>query len=185
MSLKHAILAAISSKPRTGYDLGKKIDGSIGFFWSATHQQIYKELKDLELEGWVTYRDIHQTEKPDKKIYRITTQGLKALKTWIREETVLPPTKDSLLIKIFAGKLVEPQILIEVLATQTRMRANRLKRYLEIEKEHFSKIDVLPEELQFQYLTLRRGIISERSWLDWAEETRSFLERRKSLMTTV
>ena len=41
MALEHAILVSLSERPASGLDLTRRFDRSIGFFWSATHQQIY------------------------------------------------------------------------------------------------------------------------------------------------
>src|SRR5580698_652678 len=101
MSLKHAILAALSSKPQTGYELGRKVEGSFGFFWAATHQQIYRELAALEDQKLVTHKDVRQTERPDKKVYRITRGGSKELGSWIAAASEPVPVKDPLLIKLF------------------------------------------------------------------------------------
>lgn len=40
MALEHAILVALAERSATGYDLARRFDRSIGFFWRATHQQI-------------------------------------------------------------------------------------------------------------------------------------------------
>ena len=44
MALEHAILVSLSERPASGLDLTRRFDRSIGFFWSATHQQIYRVL---------------------------------------------------------------------------------------------------------------------------------------------
>lgn len=175
MSLRYALLAALASKPRTGYELSRKVEGSIGFFWNATHQQIYKELKGLDSEGWVSAREVQQDEKPDKKVYKLTATGLRELKKWIGEKVELPPSKDALLIKIFAGHLVEPEVLLKVLEESIEERRARLATYREILKTYFSDPEAVSEPLQFQYLTLRQGILFEEAWLKWAGETRAFI----------
>ncbi|NEE19162.1 PadR family transcriptional regulator, partial [Streptomyces sp. SID7499] len=51
MSLPHAILTALLEKPSSGLELTRRFDRSIGYFWSSTHQQIYRELGKLEQAG--------------------------------------------------------------------------------------------------------------------------------------
>ena len=53
MSLPHAILTALLEKPSSGLELTRRFDKSIGYFWSATHQQIYRELGKLEAAGYI------------------------------------------------------------------------------------------------------------------------------------
>ena len=48
MSLAHALLTSLQEKSSSGYDLARRFDKSIGFFWRATHQQIYRELARME-----------------------------------------------------------------------------------------------------------------------------------------
>ena len=51
MSLAHAILTALLERPSSGLELARRFDKSIGHFWQATHQQIYRELGRLERDG--------------------------------------------------------------------------------------------------------------------------------------
>jgi hypothetical protein len=43
MSLPHALLTALVEHPCSGSELAERFDRSIGYFWNATHQQIYRE----------------------------------------------------------------------------------------------------------------------------------------------
>ena len=47
MALADAILVCLTERPMTGYELAKTFDSSMGFFWRASHQQIYRELQQL------------------------------------------------------------------------------------------------------------------------------------------
>ena len=53
VALGDAILACLTERPMTGYELAKTFDSSIGFFWKADHQQIYRELSKLRDRGHV------------------------------------------------------------------------------------------------------------------------------------
>ncbi|MBA5845288.1 PadR family transcriptional regulator, partial [Escherichia coli] len=53
MSLPHALLTALAERPGSGSELADRFDRSIGYFWQATHQQIYRELGRLEETGWI------------------------------------------------------------------------------------------------------------------------------------
>ncbi len=75
MALAHAILALLVNCPQSGYDLTKNFEQSVGCFWKATHQQIYRELAKLESQGWVQPQTVVQEGRPDKKVYGITPSG--------------------------------------------------------------------------------------------------------------
>lgn len=48
MSLAHVLLTSLIEKPSTGIELARRFDRSMGFFWNATHQQIYRELSAMQ-----------------------------------------------------------------------------------------------------------------------------------------
>ena len=49
MALTHAILTALLEEDLTGYELAKQFDVSLGFFWTASHQQISVSYTHLTL----------------------------------------------------------------------------------------------------------------------------------------
>src|ERR1700741_196937 len=80
MALGDAILACLTERPMTGYELAKTFDASIGFFWKADHQQIYRELSKLRDRGHVQALEGGQTVKPNKLVYTLGVDGKSALK---------------------------------------------------------------------------------------------------------
>ena len=58
MALEHAILVSLLEKPGSGYELARRFERSIGHFWTATHQQIYRVLKRMESDGWIDAREV-------------------------------------------------------------------------------------------------------------------------------
>src|SRR5882757_2678184 len=82
LALGDAILACLTERPMTGYELAKTFDASIGFFWKADHQQIYRELSRLRDRGHVQGREVVQSGKPNKLVYTLTPEGKTALKHW-------------------------------------------------------------------------------------------------------
>jgi DNA-binding PadR family transcriptional regulator len=79
LALGDAILVCLTERPMTGYELAKTFDTSIGFFWKADHQQIYRELTRLRDRGHVNGREVVQTGKPNKLVYSLTSAGRAAL----------------------------------------------------------------------------------------------------------
>ena len=75
MALGDAILACLTERPMTGYELAKTFDNSIGFFWKADHQQIYRELTKLRDRGHIQGREVVQSGKPNKLVYTLTPEG--------------------------------------------------------------------------------------------------------------
>ncbi len=85
MALEHAILVSLLEKPGSGYELARRFERSIGYFWTATHQQIYRVLKRMESAGLLAVRELSQRSRPDKKEYSVVGPGRAALSQWLHE----------------------------------------------------------------------------------------------------
>src|SRR6476646_1735266 len=70
-TLGYALLGLLARQPRWGYDLARRMQEPIGYFWHANHSQIYPELAALETDGLVTHEVVQQWDRPDKKLYSI------------------------------------------------------------------------------------------------------------------
>ncbi len=169
MSLAHAILVSLADCPKSGYDLARIFDGSVGFFWKATHQQIYRELIKLDDLVWISAQNIEQTGRPDKKLYSLTEEGTRQLKQWLCQPCELAVVKEELLLKVFAGYLVEPQAIIKEIKRHRQLHADNLVVYRHIEQQYFQNPECKSPSGKFQYLTLLRGIGFETEWMNWCD----------------
>jgi DNA-binding PadR family transcriptional regulator len=176
MALSHAILAALNDCGCSGYDLAKRFNSSVGFFWNATSQQIYRELIKLEEENQIDAQVIHQEHRPDKKIYTLTSKGEESLQTWIETPSTVSPLKDELLVKIFAGSIVSPQIIVAELKQHRIQHLASLQTYQSIATQYFPDRLQLSDIGRYQYITLRQGIRLETEWLAWCDESIDLLE---------
>jgi DNA-binding PadR family transcriptional regulator len=92
ISLRFALLALLSSTPRTGYDLLRIFDRSVAFVWHAPHTQIYPELRRMEAEGLLSSQEVPRGERGVKRSYRLTNAGLRDLER--RAGTPVEPTRE-------------------------------------------------------------------------------------------
>ncbi|AFY75267.1 putative transcriptional regulator [Synechococcus sp. PCC 7502] len=175
MSLAYAILVSLICEPKSGYDLAKQFDGTVGFFWQATHQQIYRELTKLEQQNWIVAEAIAQEGRPDKKIFSVNDLGLSHLKTWLLQSSEVATVKDEFLLKIYAGYLIPEEAIAQQIQTHRQLHQQQLEIYRAIERNFFSSSQDCPKESRFAYLTLRRGINFEKGWIDWCDETLGLL----------
>jgi DNA-binding PadR family transcriptional regulator len=180
MSLTYAILSVLVSAPSSGYDLAKRfnpsIEGSVGFFWNASFQQIYRELNRLEEKEWLQAESVQQENRPDKRVYSVTAGGKRQLCQWIAESEEMAPVKDDLLVKLYVGHLVPNQTLVAKLEAHRRQHQQRLAIYYEIKHQYFKNPQALSKALKCQYMTLLCGIHHETGWLAWCDEVMPLLE---------
>ncbi|NEE29541.1 PadR family transcriptional regulator, partial [Streptomyces sp. SID7982] len=64
MALDHAILVSLLERPGSGYELARRFERSIGHFWTATHQQIYRVLGRMVADGLLLVREVEQQGRP-------------------------------------------------------------------------------------------------------------------------
>lgn len=172
MSLRHVLLTMLLEKPATGYDLTRTFEEQLRYFWQATHQQVYRELASLLTDGCVKVSTVAQDDKPDKKIYRISRTGERALSEWLRTPPAHRPVNDGVLIRLLGGNLLGRTEMIAMLEREHQYHKSRLSEYQAIARTVFpsgatAKMDL---RLRGKYLTLRKGIRLEKARIEWTEE---------------
>ena len=171
MSLSHAILGLLSQMPMTGYDLkNHQFDASIAHFWPADQAQIYRTLDKMAEQGWIESQVEFQEDRPNRKVYSITSDGKAELHRWLLLPQPLTPYREPFLIQLFfAGDLSNEEV-IGLLEAQRDAHEERLRGYLEIP---LPTLDQLTGDRQtsLQRLTLEMGIQVEKAYLDWFEMT--------------
>jgi len=177
MSLKHAILVQLETEPSSGYDLLQHFKGGLGYFWNAKHQQIYQQLKKLTEQKFITFSLEQQSGKPDKKIYKITNMGIKELKRWLSGSVKPNKINDALLVKLYGGHLIEEVNVINELKSHQQTHEKIYHSLLEIEQTYLNSSLPFQKKFKFPYLTLRRGILGEQAWLDWANEALQMIKK--------
>jgi PadR family transcriptional regulator, regulatory protein AphA len=177
MSLKHAILILLETKPGSGYDLFKRFKDGLGYFWNAKHQQVYLELKKLTEAGWLEFEAEAQDTRPDKKNYRLTPAGHLELQRWLSEPVQPNKINDALLVKLFGGEHTDPANLREEMARHVAVHRKTLHSLQQIERDYLALPADKRQAWRLPYLTLRRGILGEQSWLVWADEVALELSR--------
>ena len=163
----------------TDFDISKRFEEDISCYWKASQQQIYRELGKMAKQGWVTHQSIPQAGKPDKKIYELTTAGKAELRRWFIEPSEPTPIREDLLVKVLAGPHIPRELLQRELQHRRQLHERQLSDYRGMEQCFLTASDPTPGE-QFRYLTLRRGIRYEESWLDWCDEVMATLAQMEA-----
>jgi DNA-binding PadR family transcriptional regulator len=170
MALEHAILVSLAERASTGYDLARRFDKSIGQFWTATHQQVYKVLARMEAAGWVASTHVAQEGRPDKKVYDLTAAGRAELTDWIGRPADAEAARSDLAVKIRGASYGDPAAVADEVRRHRAAHAERLEYYLANEKHEFPDPSVLHDHRLHQWLVLRGGISLERGLIDWYDE---------------
>ncbi|MFF8594138.1 PadR family transcriptional regulator [Streptomyces sp. NPDC015220] len=166
MSLPHAILTALLEKPSSGLELTRRFDKSIGYFWSATHQQIYRELGRLEADGLIRALPAEQPARGQKKSYEVLPAGRAELARWTAASQEPKPHRDALLLRLRAAAVVGTDGLAHDLGRHLELHERQLAEYLEIESRDFPPGRDSSQD-RLRHLVLRAGIDLETFWTQW------------------
>jgi DNA-binding PadR family transcriptional regulator len=170
MALEHALLVSLSERRAAGLELARRFDRSIGFFWSATHQQIYKVLRRMESDGWVTARVVGQSGRPEKREYSVTARGREALADWIATTTPRPNFRSELAVKMRGASYGDRAALLADVAELVADHRTRLAHYESLAARDYPRPDRLEGQELDTYLVLRGGILQETFWITWLTE---------------
>ena len=173
MALEHAILVSLLEQPGSGYELARRFERSIGYFWTATHQQIYRVLKRMEGDGLLDVRDVPQERRPDKKEYSVAGPGRAALSGWLHEPIEPESLRHDLAVKIRGAAFDDPAALLDEVERHHRVHSDRLAHYLTGELRDFTGPDApapLDAGQELQHVVLRGGIAFERMTIAWLDD---------------
>ena len=173
MSLPHALLTALVERPASGSDLAARFDRSIGYFWNASHQQIYRELARLEASGLIESLP-EQSGRGRKRAYQILAPGRAELERWVGQGEAAPPLRDELMVRLWAEATIGPVGLIDLVRRRRDQHRDKLALY-----ERFMARDYpdapTDRALALRRLVLKAGIAHERLWAEFLDEAEAVL----------
>ncbi len=136
------------------------------------------ELSKLSKENLVVFKQVHQTEKPSKKIYKITKKGQQDLIKWLESPVDIAPRKDAFMVKIFAGNLVKPEVLLEEVKRHQEIVKGIIANLHEVENKYFEDPEELSTDMLYPYMILQHGLIARKAWLKWFKQLEKIIKKQ-------
>ena len=175
--IDYVILGLLSHEELTGYEIKKRMDTSLKYFWGASYGSIYPALGDLVERGLADKRDDAENNR-NKIIYSITEEGRNYLKEWLQ----IPAGKDELryetLLKLFFGN--------EGGKLQAISHIDAFREKIEGELPYLMRAaDTLRDNIgvddthKYYLLTVEFGIKAYRAYLEWCEEAKEVLDEER------
>ena len=184
MALRHAILAALLEGEASGYELAKRFDVSVANFWSATPQQLYRELERMERDGLLAARVVEQQRRPNKRVFSITEAGYGELAAFTKQPPRPLALRDELVVQLQAIDVGDTEAVTAAIAERLEQARAKIALYDRLrdrllagrpEEDH-----VRAAERIGPYLTLMGGHAFEEANIAWAEAVLQALARRAS-----
>jgi DNA-binding PadR family transcriptional regulator len=104
----------------TPYGLKQLVAGSVGYFWTLQHAQLYTEPARLAKAGYVT--ETREETGRRRRLYSITERGRRALHDWRTEATTdLAELREPSLLKLFFGADAAALAAVQIPANRARL----------------------------------------------------------------
>lgn len=171
-----AVLAMLTLRPMTGYDLRRDIESSIGHFWQESFGQLYPTLANLEAEGLASSK-VDDAGDRARQVYSITKKGRAKLRAWLSKTPARHVERNELLLKLFFASEVEAAVPIAHLRDS---RADAAARLATLHAVGPSLSDTLGGTPGYDYYwaTLRNGELGLEAHIRWCDEVLARLEAR-------
>ncbi|HEY7932193.1 MAG TPA: PadR family transcriptional regulator [Solirubrobacteraceae bacterium] len=182
MALRHAVLAALLEGEASGYELSKRFDVSVANFWSATPQQLYRELERLENAGLLTARVVQQRRRPNKRVFSLADAGRDELHIFTMQPARPMALRDELLVKLQALDAGDQDAVMAALAERLEQAHGKLALYDRLHDRLLAdrgEAEYLRDgERIGPYLTLMGGRMFERQNIHWLTTVLEILAQR-------
>jgi DNA-binding PadR family transcriptional regulator len=182
MALRHAVLAALLEGEASGYQLAKRFDVSVANFWSATPQQLYRELDRIEADGLVRARLVRQQRRPDKRVFTLTDAALTDLNQFTGTPAKPVAMRDDLLVKLQAVDVGDPDAVTKELMPRLERARTKLVLYDRLLENMLDGAAADDYEREAErigpYLPLMAGRMYETTNIDWCTAALEVLSSR-------
>jgi DNA-binding PadR family transcriptional regulator len=171
-TLGYAILGLLADGPRTGYEIARRMDTPIGYYWTARHSQIYPELARLEADRLVRHEVVPGPGARVTKRYTLTRAGRTTLRQWVASPLPPQPERSELLLRTRWLWLVSPEQAADFVRTVRAERQRRLETYRD-EERRLRTMDGDPDDPAdpafWRLATITNGVSYEEHLVRWCD----------------
>lgn len=166
----YVILGMLSIEPnKSGYDIRKAIEDTVGHFWSESYGQIYPTLKRLTDKGMIVSTKPNKDARKGRQQYSLTDEGRACLSEWLAIPYQNDPPRNEFLLKLFFGREVDLSVSIVHVRDYQEKNRKLLATLAAVEK--FAQGQPSGEAPPPHWmLTLTLGIALSRTALEWSED---------------
>ncbi|MDO5126160.1 MAG: PadR family transcriptional regulator [Eubacteriales bacterium] len=175
--MDYVLLGLLSHEPMTGYEMKKRLDTALRFFWGGSYGSIYPTLNQLEKEGKVTKENASENGR-EKISYSITEIGREVLCDWLKKSAEKDELRYETLLKLFFANEVG---FDEALAHVERFEEKCKSELFVLNMLANSLTQCLDEDThKYYYLTAKFGIQTYTAYLEWCTEARKLIKEWKT-----
>lgn len=154
--LRQAILTLLAIRPMSGYDVRRTYERSMQRVWYAPIGQVYPTLRAMEHDGLLESSVHIQQDRPNRREYRLSPSGERALDEWLADPVALPRMHHEFLHKMFLLDRMQPSERTAFVAAYVQACEVWAAHLAAIDRK-FSTADhgTFAESAQYQLMSLR------------------------------
>ena len=115
--VQEVLLALLASAPTHAYELRARVSLALGPLADALNEgHVYVTLTRLEKAGLVSATRVAQSDRPDRKVYALTSGGRERLDAWLQDTSWPRPAPAEFhltLVAAAAGGLADPVAIVD------------------------------------------------------------------------
>ncbi|WP_049556851.1 PadR family transcriptional regulator [Nonomuraea sp. SBT364] len=162
MSIRHGLLALLSSGPRYGYQLRVEFEASTGATWPLNIGQVYTTLSRMERDGLVTPGG---DDEQGRAVYEITDAGRRELTEWYATPVgQADRPRDELVIKVAMAVAAQD---VDVAAVILAQRMATMRTLQELTRAKRAGSEGAAQRLVIDSMIFKAE--AEQRWLDHCE----------------
>lgn len=173
VSIKYAILGLLHYRDMYGYEIKRHIERNAGFMWAINYGQIYPNLKQLKIEGFVTLKEVNEAGKkgPSRKLYSLTQSGRERFYQWLSDDPErFMLIRDPFFLRFMFFGFGDRSRALELIDDQIRHYENQIERRRD-RMARWQKFDI------YVRLLAELGVELNQRILDWLRRTREEISR--------
>jgi len=167
MVLQFVILGFLGLAPMSGYDLKRRFDSSVSYFWSADKAQIYRTLAALVDQGLVEVRTTRGGAGPHRQEHSITPAGEEALHSWLVSDLDRRAAREPFLARVFFAGDLDPEETATLLRRRREAAQSLLATVTAIRDEYGEPVD---RAAMLRLATVDNGLRHARAELEWLDD---------------
>lgn len=172
------ILGLLSHEELTGYEIKKRIDTALKYFWGASYGSIYPTLNGLLNDGMVTKLETKESGR-NKAIYSITEKGRKHLHNWLTLPVVKDEVRYETLLKLFFGNDIGKKVTLEHIKN-FEAKIKEEFPYLNSALSTLEKVKDTDAAHKYYLLTAMFGVKVYNAYLEWCIEAEKILREAET-----
>ena len=168
------LLGLLRGQDMHGYQLNEMLAHGAGGAITLSKANAYRLLKKMEEDGWVTYHEEQEGNRPPRRVYSITAEGEAAFGRLLRESLARYTPAEFPAAVAFDFLSETPAEEAAALLQQRRAEIEAL----------YAELDAYPEDIKNHHLTLTYLLRHYAFELEWLDEVARRLRAQAANRTT-